>query len=95
MQALNEEFEKISPLYSIGEALPPVLLLHGSKDPLISVSQSQTLYNHLKSKGFEVEYLELPWASHGFEAAHWGISGQFVWPAVKRFLSKNAASKAN
>ncbi len=37
-----------SPIYHVGKATTPLLILHGSSDPRVSPSQSLELYRHLK-----------------------------------------------
>lgn len=50
--------------------LPPVLLLHGDEDPIVSVEHSRKLYELLKNNHHEVTYYELEGISHG-GAAFW------------------------
>lgn len=45
---------------------PPVLILHGSRDHLVSFEQSCLLYNTLKAMGREVTMYRLEGAYHGF-----------------------------
>ena len=47
-------------------SLPPVLLIHGEKDPVVSVENSRALYRALRTAGHRVEYYELTvCAAHG------------------------------
>lgn len=45
--------------------LPPVLIVHGDADPVVSVEHSRRLHRLLTQTGHSVTYLELPGAEHG------------------------------
>lgn len=45
--------------------LPPVLLLHGTKDSQVNIKQSRLLYEQLSSAGKSVDYYELAGCGHG------------------------------
>lgn len=44
----------------------PVLLMHGTDDPVVSVGQSRTLRDTLTASGVPVEYMEFEGEGHGF-----------------------------
>lgn len=54
-----------SPIGHLDGPKPPVLLLHGSTDTLVSPRQSSQLYQALKSRGAQVDYLLVKGAGHG------------------------------
>ena len=54
-----------SPMGHLEGAKPPLMLMHGSSDALVSPVQSQQLYTALKSKGAKVSYVLLEGAGHG------------------------------
>lgn len=47
------------------EGMPPFLVMHGSNDRLVSLKQSEQLYEALKAKGNKVDYAVLEGAGHG------------------------------
>jgi dipeptidyl aminopeptidase/acylaminoacyl peptidase len=47
------------------EKLPPFLIMHGDKDKLVPVAQSQMLYDALKAKSDSVELQVIAGAGHG------------------------------
>ena len=50
----------------VGErALPPVLIMHGGRDQLVSFDQSVRLYEALRAAGQDVTFYKLPDAHHG------------------------------
>ena len=44
--------------------VPPILILHGSKDNIVPLTQSQALYEALVKKGSEVEMIVIPGVGH-------------------------------
>jgi acetyl esterase/lipase len=54
-----------SPLYRIGKNVPPMLLIHGTKDETVDVSQSKAMTTALKAAGAKAELLLIPDVDHG------------------------------
>jgi acetyl esterase/lipase len=74
-----------SPLSFVAGAIP-TLLVHGVRDPLVSVEHSRMLTDSLRSRGSPVTFIEMPWATHGCDFAFNGPCGQISATAVARFL---------
>ena len=60
-----EKAREASPLSHVDGNEPPLLLLHGAKDTLVSPLQSKKLYEALKAQGADAEYILLSNAGHG------------------------------
>jgi acetyl esterase/lipase len=62
-----EEAEKTSPMTYISKErhIPPILMMHGSKDRLVPFNQSILLYEALKTAEKNVEFYKLKGADHG------------------------------
>lgn len=60
-----------SPVEFVSKDDPPFLILHGDKDPLVPMSQSDTLYAALKRVGADAKLVKVKNAGHGF--APYGI----------------------
>lgn len=62
----EEKITKMSPLQvaEAGKDYPPMLLLHGDKDMLISCEQSKKLYERLKELGYQPEFVTVEGADH-------------------------------
>ena len=60
-----EKAMQASPLGHVDGTEPPVLLLHGSSDTLVSPRQSQHFYEALKAKKVDVSYVLVKGAGHG------------------------------
>ncbi len=61
-------YEAASPMHRITASSPPFLVLHGTKDTLVSVGVARAFVGALKAaSSAPVCYMELPWAQHGFD----------------------------
>ena len=54
-----------SPILYIDQHDPPVLFIHGAKDPLVPVAQSRLMYSALQAAGVKTDIIEVPGGSHG------------------------------
>ncbi|MEO1268076.1 MAG: alpha/beta hydrolase, partial [Myxococcota bacterium] len=80
-------YDAASPIQHVQPSTPPTLLLHGTRDELVFPIQSRRLAEQLKHHGVRHLAIELPWATHGFDANLGGPGGQiYVW-ALERFLA--------
>jgi len=67
--ALNFEKEKAadySPLLFVTPDDPPTLLIHGDKDELVNISNSQIIFDAFKQNNVKTEFITIPGAGHGF-----------------------------
>ena len=67
--ALNFEKEKaadFSPIVFVTSDDPPTLLIHGDKDPLVNISNSQIIFDALKKNNVKTDFITIPGADHGF-----------------------------
>jgi dipeptidyl aminopeptidase/acylaminoacyl peptidase len=62
----------------IGPGAPPFLILHGSGDDLVPLSQGELLYDSLRGAGIEADLVVLEGAAHGDTA--------FVQEEVKELI---------
>jgi acetyl esterase/lipase len=76
-----------SPIRFVKAGLPPTLLIHGTKDELVSIRQSRMLQERLIANGVPNVLLELPWATHGCDYVFNGPCGQLSTYAIERFLA--------
>jgi acetyl esterase/lipase len=61
----KEKALQASPLTHVSKDCPPFLIMHGDKDKMVPVAQSQLLADALKKAGVEVTLKILPGARHG------------------------------
>jgi acetyl esterase/lipase len=76
-----------SPTRLVTSSSPPTLLLHGGRDELVSVYQSDRLAQRLREAGVRHFNLALPWATHGFDYILRGPGSQISTYAIEYFLS--------
>jgi acetyl esterase/lipase len=79
-------FKEASPLAQVDSRAPPTLLIHGLRDNLVWSGHSQRLYERLQALHIPSTYVELPWATHGFDYTLRGPGGQLSTGAIDRFL---------
>lgn len=66
---------------------PPILLVHGDTDPTVPAELSQHLYQQSKTKGANVEYVEVKNAGHGFKPANGG-EPSMTWDETQQLVVK-------
>lgn len=82
-----DAYRAASPLGFAAAHVPPTLLLHGGRDELVFLRQSQRLEERLRELGVAHLLVTLPWATHGCDANLAGPSGQLGTFAIERFLA--------
>jgi acetyl esterase/lipase len=65
---------------------PPTLIIHGANDVLVAYEHSNRLSKKLKENNIRHYWLQLPWATHGFDYNINGPGGQLSTYTVERFL---------
>lgn len=90
---MTPDFAAVSPIYSAQRFSAPVLLIHGKKDITVEVSQSQHMYDRLRSAGKNVDLMILPKADHYFTRQDDRVA---LLSKIKSFLLKyNPPDPAN
>lgn len=82
-----EGYRTASPIAYSGSHRMPTLLIHGSRDELVSVKQGARLDSALSRARIPHLFLELPWATHGCDYFFNGPCGQISTYAIERFLA--------
>lgn len=59
--------KKANPISYVDPKDPPVLIIHGEKDPTVIINQSELLYEALKKAGVEVRFVRVRNAGHGLK----------------------------
>lgn len=62
-------FDRISPLRHIDRIAAPLLVLHGTRDPRVGVTESEQLIEAMGQRGKAVAYEVFDYAGHGFVRA--------------------------
>ena len=90
--ALNFEKEKAadySPIVFVTPDDPPTLLIHGDKDGLVNISNSQIIFDAFKKNNVKTDFITIPGAGHGFrgEDAKRAMAATVSW--FEQTLVKN------
>lgn len=80
-------YQRASPLQLAHPDAPPTLLIHGNRDEMIWLRQSERLADRLAQFQVKHLFIRLDWAEHGFDANLWGPGGQIYLYALERFLA--------
>ena len=64
-----ELYREASPVSYLSSSCPPTLILHGTSDTLVPVSQSDTLKSRLDALGVPCEYYRVPLWPHAMDIA--------------------------
>ncbi|MEB2334969.1 MAG: alpha/beta hydrolase [Anaerolineaceae bacterium] len=70
----NFDLALASPVTYVSADDPPFLILHGEKDPLVPISQSEELLAKLQAAGVPAELVRVANAAHGFKPVGGEIS---------------------
>jgi len=83
------EAGKASAIRYISEQTPPFMILHGTKDTVVPIAQSEALYDALQKKGISSDFIVLEDAVHGDELFY----QDELTDAVLRFLDSISGNK--
>ncbi len=59
-------FERLSPIHRAGQITSPLLVFHGTDDPVVPIAQSEMLVERIETTGGEVEFVVYEGEGHGF-----------------------------
>lgn len=83
IQKNKEKVARANPITYVSKDDPPFLIVHGDKDPLVPLHQSQLFYQALKNANVSVELKVVKGAGHGFGR------NRDVQQTVEEFLKKH------
>jgi acetyl esterase/lipase len=83
-----QNYRESSPIEFVSKASVPTLIIHGKNDALVAYEHSTRLENKLRQNGVKHYFLNLPWATHGFDYTLNGPGGQLSTFAVKQFIAE-------
>lgn len=78
-----------SPVNLVTAKSPPFLLVHGTGDSVVPLSQSEEFYKKLKSTGVPATFIKIPDAGHAFNGPELGRQQyKIIKQAVNQFLDE-------
>jgi dipeptidyl aminopeptidase/acylaminoacyl peptidase len=81
-----DAYAKASPLTHVRADVPPTLIVHGTHDQIVPVTQARTLVAVLRDTGARHRYVELPYANHWFDLIWGSPNTQHARAALVDFL---------
>lgn len=78
-------FRAASPISYVTDDDPPVLLIHGDKDPIVAFSQSEVFKEALEKENVDVELIRMPGGGHGPSIISGPDSPDYFGPLVDWF----------
>lgn len=81
-----ENYTSASAYCLLSEKAPPFLVLHGTRDELVWIWQSRRFAERAKEVGARCQFLELPWATHGFDFNPHGPGTRVAVAAIRDFI---------
>jgi acetyl esterase/lipase len=74
-----------TPLTYVDADDPPFLVIHGEKDGMVPIEQSELLVVALEDAGVEVTFVRLPEAGHGYGGPGQEVASEFLDPTLAFF----------
>jgi len=84
---VREQYVQSSATEMVNNETPPLLLIFGQNDPLVSDGHGVRLSRKLKPLNVKYYELYLPWATHAFDYTLNGPGGQLSTWATKHFIA--------
>jgi acetyl esterase/lipase len=85
--------ESVSPIRFVTNDDPPTLLIHGDKDPLVALSNSQRILDEFKKHKVECDLVVISGAGHGFFGKQADEAGKALLAWFDKYLSTDAVRK--
>jgi acetyl esterase/lipase len=89
IQQNKEKAEKANPIRYVSKTSSPFLIVHGDKDPLVPINQSELLLAALQKAGVEAKYHVIAGGGHGGP----GFQAEEVRTMILEFLKRNLKGK--
>jgi dipeptidyl aminopeptidase/acylaminoacyl peptidase len=80
-----------SPLYYVDKDSAPLLIVHGDKDPLVPLSQSEAMVEAMKKAGVEAKLVVIKGGGHGAPGFDTPENRKLIEEFFARHLGKVAA----
>src|SRR5207302_1687301 len=81
-----ERYRLLSPTTHITAKSPPTLLIHGGRDNVVPVENTELMRRQLAAAGVRHDVLIVPYAQHAFDFIFGGLGEQLAENAILRFL---------
>jgi acetyl esterase/lipase len=82
-----DSWRDLSPVNLVSNSSPPILILHGTSDGIVPLSQAELLRDRLRQVGARFVFAPVDGAGHGWVLDTWGNSSLRTLPLIAHFLS--------
>lgn len=93
IQQNRDKVARANPITYVTPGDPPFLILHGDRDPLVPVNQSELLFDALKKAGVDVTFHKLIGAGHGGPQFNTPVVRAMVLAFLNQHLKPAGAAK--
>ena len=83
--ATLDQAAQATPLTYVDANDPPFLIMHGEKDGMVPIKQSELLADALQAAGVDVTFIRLPNAGHGYWGNDEPVLSEFLTPTLGFF----------
>ena len=90
--ATERRMTELSPLHRAERIAGPLLLFHGSDDPVVPITQSDLLVEHIRRGGGDVDYVVYDGEGHGFRDP---LNQRDEYVRIERFLEAIAGTTSS
>lgn len=78
-EQINTIAHDLSPIYTVSAKFPPTLMIHGDKDDLVPLQQSESMRDALVKAGVTAELFVVKGGGHNAETVNGGIAHLIAW----------------
>jgi len=87
--------ESVSPIVFVTKDDPPTLLIHGDKDDLVKLDNSQRILEAFKKEGVPADLIVIEGAAHGFGGENGKRASDALVAWFEKYLAKSTGDKAD
>lgn len=84
-----ERYKRLNLIDHLSRGISPTLIVTGSIDHVVNVEATRTFRKEAARRGLPVQYVEIPYGEHVFDANPYSLAGQIEWYKIGEFLSGN------
>ena len=91
----KKDAEYVSPIVHVSKDDPPTLLIHGDKDDLVKLDNSERILEAFKKEGVPCELIVIEGAGHGFGGENGKRASEALLKWFDKYLAKSTGSGQN
>jgi acetyl esterase/lipase len=84
-----DRYKRLNLIDHLSRGISPTLIVAGSIDHVVNVEATRSFVRQSARKGLAVQYVEVPYGEHVFDANPNALAGQIEWSKIEDFLVDN------